>query len=169
MAQRGRTMQARPGSTRAAAGKGGPDLYQLLKDDHEKVAGLMKMVVEKESQPREDLFAQIEKELHDHMEGEENYLYPALEDDEESREHVLEAYEEHHVVKTVLDELGGTSPEDETWLPKMKVLRELVEHHVEEEEKTIFKLARKQLSDEEADDICEQIVESKREEGEYPA
>ncbi len=164
-------MHARPGGAGVSAGRSeSRDLYGMLKQDHDKVKQLLDMVTEKESQPREELFAQIEKELHDHMEGEENYFYPALEDEEDSREKILEAYEEHHVAKTVLDELGGTSPEDETWLPKMKVLKELVNHHIQEEEKNVFKMARKQLSDDEADDICEQIMESKREEeGENPA
>jgi hypothetical protein len=60
-----------------------------------------------------------------------------------AEEMVLEAYEEHHVVKLVLAELPRVNPEDERFEAKMTVLSELVEHHAEEEEKEMFKLAQK--------------------------
>jgi hypothetical protein len=55
----------------------------------------------------------------------------------------LEAYEEHAVVKLVLAELPGVDPEDERFDAKMTVLSELIEHHVEEEEDEMFKIAKK--------------------------
>ena len=56
---------------------------------------------------------------------------------------VPEAYEEHHVVKLVIDELPDVELEDEQFEAKVTVLDELIEHHVEEEEKDMFKLADK--------------------------
>jgi hemerythrin-like domain-containing protein len=71
---------------------------------------------------------------------------------------VNEAYEEHHVVKLVLAEMPQVNPEDERFEAKMTVLSELVEHHVEEEEKEMFKLAQK-LGKEELDELGEQMEE----------
>jgi hemerythrin-like domain-containing protein len=71
---------------------------------------------------------------------------------------VLEAYEEHHVVKLLLAELPRVNPEDERFEAKMTVLSELVEHHVEEEEKEMFKLAQK-LGREELEELGEQMEE----------
>jgi hypothetical protein len=56
---------------------------------------------------------------------------------------ILEAFEEHHVVDLVLAELPQIDPEDERFHAKMTVLHELVDHHVKEEEKEMFKLAQK--------------------------
>jgi hypothetical protein len=56
---------------------------------------------------------------------------------------VPEAFEEHHVVKLVLDELPDVDPEDDRFQAKMTVLSELIDHHVEEEEKEMFKAAER--------------------------
>jgi hypothetical protein len=61
---------------------------------------------------------------------------------------VPEAYEEHHVVKLVLNELPQISAMDERFEAKMTVLEELIDHHVEEEEKEMFKAAQRLGADE---------------------
>jgi hemerythrin-like domain-containing protein len=71
---------------------------------------------------------------------------------------ILEAYEEHHVVKLVLAELPRVNPEDERFEAKMTVLSELIQHHVDEEEKEMFKLAQK-LGRPELESLGEQMEE----------
>ena len=58
---------------------------------------------------------------------------------------MLEAIEEHHIVKWVLSELESLSPQDERYDAKVTVLIENVRHHVEEEEKEFFPAVRKAL------------------------
>ena len=70
---------------------------------------------------------------------------------------VLEALEEHHVVKLVLEELPTVDPEDESFTAKMTVLGELVEHHADEEEEDMFPLASK-LGDEELETLGQQMA-----------
>jgi hemerythrin-like domain-containing protein len=159
-----KTTQTKTSARTTARTEEAPNLYRMLKDDHDRVKELFSHVTERREQPREDLFDQIERELQTHMEAEENYFYPALEEAEDGREKVLEAYEEHHVAKTLLDELDGTDPEDETWMPKMKVLKEIVNHHIEEEEKEIFSMARKELSAGQVEEIGRQVKEAREEE-----
>ena len=75
---------------------------------------------------------------------------------------MLEAREEHQIVKTLLGQLRDLSPEDETFDPKMKVLMEAVEHHAEEEEKEMFSSAKKGLGDEDLLRLGTLIEERKR-------
>lgn len=139
------------------------DIYQILKKDHEEVKELIEEQIESHhSGSGSDLMAKIASELLAHMEGEEKTLYPRLEQDEETREKILESYEEHHVTKEVLKELGKSSKNDDRWLAKLTVMKELVDHHVEEEEKHVFKAAKKILDKEEAQEIAEQFMDEKK-------
>src|SRR6478735_2202817 len=107
------------------------DALTLLKDDHQKMRKLLselESTTERGVKTREDLYAQIKSELTVHEIIEE--------------EIVLEAYEEHHVVDTVMAELQELPVDDETWGAKAKVMQENVEHHMEEEEGEMFQKAR---------------------------
>jgi hemerythrin superfamily protein len=141
------------------------DIYQVLKKDHEEVRDLIEEQIESHksgSGSGADLMAKIASELSAHMESEEKILYSRLEEDEGAREKILESYEEHHVAKEVLKELGKTSKSDDRWLAKLKVMKELVDHHVEEEEKHVFKAARKFLNKEAAQEIAEKFMDEKK-------
>lgn len=139
--------------------------FELLKADHEKVAGLMEKIdatTERALKTREELFLQLQNELELHSRIEEEIFYPALENEEESRDITLEAYEEHNVVKQLLTELASEPKDDETWTAKFTVLKENVEHHVEEEEGELFTKARKVLSKDEIDSLGTRLEEAKR-------
>jgi hemerythrin superfamily protein len=56
---------------------------------------------------------------------------------------VLESYQEHHVMDLLIQEIGQLKPDDEAFEPKVKVLQENTEHHIEEEEKELFPMVRK--------------------------
>ena len=123
------------------------DAFELLKNDHKKVSQLFEEIESASGPSKKQLFTQLKGELDVHAHIEEKIFYPALENKEESRDITLEAYEEHKVVKDLLAELANASPSDE-WDAKLKVLKENVEHHVEEEEGELFDKAEDVLSDE---------------------
>ncbi len=151
-----------------AKGKGEMDLFSLLKQDHKKVRDLFEQIEEDgeaEMEFQGDLFSQIEDELQLHMDGEEGFFYPALEKSEKSHEKALESYEEHHVTKMLLGEFGDLAQDDERWKAKIKVLKEVVTHHIEEEEKEIFKIAKRALGREEIQQIGRQILQQKEQMG----
>jgi hemerythrin superfamily protein len=75
---------------------------------------------------------------------------------------VLEGFEEHHVVKMLLNELGSVPVDTEQWTAKFKVLKENVEHHVEEEEGEMFQKARQVLDEDEINSLGEQMEELKK-------
>jgi len=130
---------------------------QLLKKQHREVEALFKKV-EKASRPeqRRALMSEIAANLELHMKIEEGIFYPAVKElgTKKAEEMVGEAYEEHHVVKLVVAELPKVDPEDERFEAKMTVLKELVQHHVEEEEDEMFDLADKL-----DDDVLEEVGE----------
>ena len=73
---------------------------------------------------------------------EEQLLYPALAPHREARAIVLEGTQEHHVADVLLKELHRMRKNDERWGAKLKVLQESIEHHIEEEERRMFPIAR---------------------------
>ena len=138
--------------------------FKLLKADHEKVAGIFEKLeptTERGVKTREDLFVQLKTELDIHAHIEETILYPALKEADKTHDLVLEAYEEHHVIKQLLAELDELSKDAEEWGAKLKVLQENVEHHVEEEEGELFPKAQKVLSTEEVEALGERLEQAK--------
>jgi Hemerythrin HHE cation binding domain len=133
----------------------------LLKKQHKEVKTLFKKLEGTEgSRERRQLLNEIASRLEGHTLIEEEVFYPAIRElqTQKAEEMVLEAYEEHHVVKLILAELPRVNPEDERFEAKMTVLSELVEHHVEEEESEMFKLAQK-LGKDELESLGEQMEE----------
>jgi hemerythrin-like domain-containing protein len=143
------------------------DAIALLKEDHKKVKALLKELestTERAVKKRTTLLAQIETELQVHTKIEESIFYPAFREavDKEDRKMYFEAIEEHHVVKLILPEIKGTDPATEVFGAKAKVLKELVEHHAEEEEAEMFPEARKVLSRAELVSLGEQMATEKK-------
>lgn len=139
--------------------------FTLLKEDHKKVAGILEKIdatTERGVKTREELFTQLKNELDVHAEIEETIFYPALEQHEETRDITLEGIEEHRIVKELLAELDAMSKDDEVWTAKMTVLKENVEHHVEEEDGEMFPKARKALTKEEIEALGTRLEAAKK-------
>lgn len=142
------------------------EIYELLRRDHKAVAEMFKKIentTELESRGRKDLFSTLRAELLAHAQAEQEVLYSPLLERVGDRDLVLEAFEEHRSIELMFDEVERCPIDDERWLAKLTVLREIVEHHVEEEEGELFKVARKHLSREEAKAIGERMLARKAE------
>jgi hypothetical protein len=138
----------------------------LLEDDHKKMRKLLdelESTTERGVKTREELYATIKGELLVHEAIEEEIFYPALKEHPKAEDIVLEGYEEHHVVDTVMAELEGLPVDDETWGPKAKVMKENVEHHMEEEEGEMFKQARAVFDRDELEALGERMAARKAE------
>lgn len=121
------------------------DALKLLKADHDKVKKLLadgESTTERGEKTRTELFATIKGELMVHERIEEEIFYPALKEHPKAKDIVLEGFEEHDVVDKIMAELEDTDVTDETWGAKFKVMKENLEHHIEEEEGEMFKQAR---------------------------
>src|SRR4029453_7333435 len=133
---------------------------EVLKKQHREVEKLFKAVEESEdAKTRRRLLAEIGEKLKLHTSLEENIFYPAVKaiETKKAEEMVLEAYEEHHVVDLVLAELPRVDPAAATSEAKMTVLKELVEHHVEEEEDEMFPMAEKKFGAEKSRELAAQL------------
>lgn len=126
------------------------NVFTLLKADHKKVAGILEKIdatTERGVKTREELFMQVKTELDVHAHIEETIFYPELEQADETHDITLEAFEEHRLVKQLLAELETMDKGDEQWTARFTVLKENVEHHVEEEETEMFPKAKKVLGE----------------------
>ncbi|MFF9852181.1 hemerythrin domain-containing protein [Streptomyces litmocidini] len=137
----------------------------LLKDDHKTVEKLFKQF-EKAGEgalaEKRKLADQVIEELTTHTWIEEKIFYPAArEAAPDSKDHVLESVEEHHVVLWMLSELKDMDPADERFDAKMTVLMENVRHHVEEEEKEWFPEVRKAMGRNRLKELGEEMEAAK--------
>ena len=140
------------------------DAITLLKDDHDRMKKLLKELdstTERGVKTRQELFARVKDELTKHESIEEEIFYPALKEHPETKEITLEAYEEHHVVDTVMKEIEAVPFDDEQWGAKFTVMKENVEHHIEEEEGEMFTQARQVFEKEELEALGERMAARK--------
>ena len=130
---------------------------KLLKQQHDEVKELFKKyeAAEEDSQ-KQELFDQIADDFAAHGEIEEKIFYPAVYVGK-LKEMLQEAVEEHLAAKRIAADLLDLDPSDEQFDAKMKVLKELIEHHVEEEEGELFPLVRQNFAREELDALGEQM------------
>ena len=132
------------------------DAIALLKADHDKVKKILEegeSTTERGIKTRTELFATLKGEMIVHERIEEEIFYPALKAHPKAKDIVLEGYEEHHVVDEIMGEIEALDVSDETWGAKFKVMKENIEHHIEEEEGEMFKTARSVFDTQELEDL----------------
>ena len=132
----------------------------LLEEDHRKMKKLLselESTTERGVKTREELFSRLKADLTVHEIIEEEIFYPALKAHPKTKDIALEGYEEHHVVDMVMAEIEGLPFDDEKWGAKFKVMKENIEHHIEEEEDQMFKQARQVFDEEELKALGEQM------------
>jgi len=140
------------------------DAITLLKTDHDKVKKLLtelESTTERGVTTRSELFSTIKAELTVHEIIEEEIFYPELKAHPKAQDIVLEAFEEHHVVDLLMSELESLDVSDETWGAKALVMKENIEHHIEEEEGEMFTQARRVFDKEELENLGERMAARK--------
>jgi hypothetical protein len=95
------------------------------------------------------------------MIAEEKIVYASLKERKEPWSDALEGLEEHHAAQMVLRELSTMSPEDERFRAKATVLKEMVEHHLREEEDKIFRDLKETLSENRAGEVLDGFIREK--------
>ena len=136
---------------------------ELLKEDHDRVDKLFQKVKANEDADHTDTFEQIKAELEVHTHIEETIFYPKLRDegDEELKKITLEGIEEHHQAKMFLRELSSLVEDSEKFEPKLKVLMEDIEHHVQEEEGEMFEMVQEQFDEATLQELGSQMEKEK--------
>lgn len=135
------------------------DAIELLKQQHREVDELFEKfdkLGEGSTATMMDLFARIADNLAAHATIEEKIFYPSVYVGP-TADKLHEAVEEHLAVKRVIADLLDLEPSDAQFKAKMQVLKELVQHHVEEEEKDLFKKVKKMMTKDELALMGEQL------------
>jgi Hemerythrin HHE cation binding domain len=153
------------GSTRAKAAD--DSIFDLLVADHRAVAGVFEQLKaqleqdEADSARCLDLLAKIDALLTPHARAEEELIYPAFATGDKGMNAVAEGLEEHALVRQLCGQLKELAEVDGIWRAKAKVLMDLVEHHVREEENEMIPAARKLLDAEESAALASEFLAGK--------
>jgi len=142
------------------------DAMKLLKQDHDEVKSMLsdlESTTERAEKTRTEGLATLKAELELHEAIEEEIFYPALKEHPKTKELALEGYEEHHVVDMVMSEIEGVEPSDETWMAKFTVMKENLEHHIEEEEGEMFEQAEQVFDQDELEELGDRMQARKDE------
>jgi hemerythrin-like domain-containing protein len=138
----------------------------LLKSDHDELKQHLEAgedTTERGVKTRAGILDTVTTLLTAHERIEEEIFYPALKAHPNAKDIVLEGYQEHHVVDLIVAELNDMPENDERWGAKFAVLKENIEHHIEEEEGEMFAKARKVFSEEELEILGERMERLKNE------
>jgi len=140
-------------------------ILQDLHNDHQEVSAMIETILNTEDgKERGSLFKELMTNLLAHAHAEQNVLYKKMEktEDEEGRKFAFEGTNEHVLIENQLQLLAkGRNKASEQWTAQMTVLKELVQHHVGEEESTGFSRARKEFDKEQLEKMAEQFQRQK--------
>ena len=142
------------------------DIFDVLTSDHEKVGKILEQMEQtsaRAAKRRETLLENLTANLLPHMYAEEQYFYQILLDEGSDKEVAYSALEEHRAAKAVLTDLEEAPSDDPRWSARLKVLKELIEHHIEEEESTVFDVARSLMDEDRAVEVARRFKELKKE------
>ena len=140
------------------------DIFDRIKQDHNKARDLIGQIedtTDRAAKTRRELFDTFKLELWTHNKVEEATFYAKLEQKGDEAES-LEAKNEHHMINSLIEELDTMPKDNVEWGQKFHALAELLDHHMEEEEGEFFTLARKDLSDKEAEDLGQRFDSRKK-------
>jgi len=140
------------------------DFFNMIRKDHQELKEMfsqLEKMPDSEYARREETFNKLKMELVPHMRGEEKAFYPVLRQNQQSKMDAMEAMEEHHIAEVSMMELDKMSKQEEFWAPKLMVFKELINHHIKEEEDKVFKDAEKVISHDQMQEIIRGFQEEK--------
>jgi hemerythrin superfamily protein len=134
------------------------DAIELLEDQHRDVEGLFEEIAEAASpDEKAEIFADIADQLTIHTAIEEMHFYPAVK--ARQTENLLrESLEEHLAAKRLIADLLDLGVQDEQFDAKIEVLKEMIAHHVKEEEDQLFPAVRKIVKAEELESLAQEMT-----------
>ncbi len=143
------------------------DAIELLEKDHKLMRSLLDQFskAREDKERRRDLLKRIEHELKVHTRIEEEIFYPAFKEACKSKKDIkifFEAHEEHHIADVIIAEIKNTAVLSDEFAAKAKVLKDMVEHHAEEEETEMFPRARKLMSDDDLLNLGKKLDQRKK-------
>jgi hemerythrin superfamily protein len=140
-------------------------ILQDLHNDHQEVSELIEQIMKtEESSERTSMFKELMNMLIAHSHAEQSVLYKKMEksEDEKARKFAFEGTNEHQLVEQQLQQMSrARNKASEQWTAQLTVLKELVNHHVKEEESTGFSCARSEFDKEQLEKMGQQFRRQK--------
>jgi len=130
------------------------DAIKLLEKQHRKVEAILKKL-ERGNAAAAELVEELANNLAAHMAIEQEILYPAVQSVDKKL--ISESFEEHALAEVSLKRLLATDPEADEFKARATALRELIQHHVEEEETELFPKVEKKLGEEKLEQLGTQM------------
>ena len=134
------------------------EIYELIKNDHNRIRGLLDSLLYAESDISSRLRT-VAEELELHLSAEEKSLYTTLKRTEGLIEQALESVEEHQVLRLCLDDIRHTAVNSPIWYPKIKVYKDIVDRHFDREETQILPRVRRLVERSRLQQISERFRE----------
>jgi hemerythrin superfamily protein len=135
----------------------------MLKSQHRQVESLFADIEKaRTAEKKEELFTELADRLAIHSTIEEHHFYPAARLGN-AEALVIDSIEEHLAVKRTLSELLDLDADEESFAPKLRLLKAEVELHVKEEEGELFPRAEKLLARDELESLGEAMREEQAE------
>ncbi|HRO67447.1 MAG TPA: hemerythrin domain-containing protein [Pseudobdellovibrionaceae bacterium] len=149
--------------TKTARTASNSDIIQLILEDHKSLKKLIRTLkdTDKDISERMIAFEEFAPLLVTHAKPEEEVLYRALKKEEDLREEGFEGDVEHGLADQLLEEAKRTTEDEDLWSARVKVLAELVEHHIEEEEETMLPKYRQHSSSEDRSALGQKFLRLK--------
>jgi hemerythrin superfamily protein len=136
------------------------DIREILRQDHEEVLQVAAQIEQTDDTTQaKKLFEQLREAVVKHARGEERIVYPALEDsgDEEAGEMAREAAVEHELVDLLFERMMKMRTASDNWKARASVVKELLEHHIEEEQNEVFQMLGELFEAEELEEMGERF------------
>lgn len=136
------------------------NIYESLRKDHDIQRELIEKLIQThgDSERRDDLFTQIKTELKSHAAAEERHFYVPLMKHDMTMKKSRHSVAEHHEIDELLEKLEKTEYSSPAWLTLAKQLADRIHHHLEEEEREVFQIAGKVLSDTQKTNLSEEYL-----------
>lgn len=134
------------------------NIFEALREDHDIQRSLLNELVETsgDTANRKYLFEKLKQELEIHADAEERFLYIPLIKHDSTQEKARHSIAEHHEIDELIARLEETDFDSTGWLTIAKSLKHKVEHHLVEEEREVFQMAGKALSEKEKRTLAEE-------------
>ena len=138
-------------------------IFERLKQDHDRHRELLDKICDTsgDTEERNELFTELTKELKSHAAAEEQALYSTMLRKPPTTDETRHSVAEHHEIDEMLNDLAATDMSTGGWLLKFQQFEEKYRHHIKEEEKEVFALARQLIDDKEAEQLAKEFDERK--------
>jgi len=134
---------------------------EILKKDHQEVMSVLQSILKSKItavKTREKLINKLYSLVKLHSIVEEKLIYPTGLAHPKLEKITRESLAEHEAVDILFKKILKVEVNDENWLAKCNVIKENLEHHIDEEEKNLFPILNKLLSEEDLKDMGNRIL-----------